>query len=91
MTTVPKDFKDYDDDDPNINFRKNRYVFWNILKKLRIEFMEEHAEFHTEDFIEWINEKFGIKVEMNPTGITDTYSITDEKKYTFFIIKYGYN
>lgn len=89
MVNVPKDFKDYDDDDPYIESRKNRYMFWDTLKQLRVEFMETHDEFHAEDFIEWINEKFGIKVQMNATGITDTYAITDEKKYIFFKLKYG--
>lgn len=89
MVSVPKDFKDYDDNDPNFEFLKNRYKFWDKLKQLRIEFMETHDEFHAEDFVEWINEKFGIKVEMNATGITDTYEITDEKKYIVFILKYG--
>ena len=40
MTTIPP-IQDYDDDDPEIDFRKKRWDFWAALKQIRIEYMED--------------------------------------------------
>ena len=32
MTKISKDFQDYDNDDPQIDHRKNRWNYWNSLK-----------------------------------------------------------
>jgi hypothetical protein len=89
MVKVPIDFQDYDDDDPNIERRTARWKFWDILKQLRTEYMKDNIEFHAEDFVEWIDDKFGIKLNMNATGITDEYIVTNEQKYIVFKLKYG--
>ena len=89
MVKVPKDFQDYDDDDPNLERRKARWEFWEVLKKLRVEYMKDHKEFHAEDYVDWIELTFGMRLNMNATGITDEYIITDEKKYIVFKLKYG--
>ena len=39
MATVPP-FQDYDDDDPEIEFRKKRWDYWSALKLVRKEYME---------------------------------------------------
>ena len=36
-----KPFQDYDDDDPEIEKRVNRYKFWQSLKEIRKEFVEK--------------------------------------------------
>lgn len=33
MSNIPKDFQDYDDDGPEMEFRKNRWNYWEALKK----------------------------------------------------------
>lgn len=89
MNSVSNIFQDYDDDDPDIEFRKARWDFWKVLKQLREEYMKDQAEFHTEDFVDWMRNHHGIALELNATGITDKYIITDEKKYIVFKLKYG--
>ena len=89
MVNVPKSFQDYDDDDPNIEQRKARWKFWEVLKTLRTEFLKEHDDFHAEEFVDWVRKTHGIALELNATGITDNYIIVDEKKYIIFKLKYG--
>ena len=36
-----KPFQDYDDDDPNIDRRKNRWNYWSALKVVRKEYLEK--------------------------------------------------
>lgn len=89
MVKVPKSFQDYDDDDPNIERRQARWDFWEVLKRLRVEYMKDQAEFHAEDFVDYVRNTHGLALELNATGITDNYIITDEKKYIVFKLKYG--
>ena len=88
MVNVPKDFQDYDDDDPDFKKRKERYEFWQTLKKLRKEFTEDGRNFDADEFIVWIEEKYGFKLILNETGITDDYTISDEQKYIIFKLRY---
>ena len=89
MVKVPRDFQDYDDDDPQKEFRQARWDFWKTLKILREDYLKEQPEFHAEDFVEWVRSTYGFALELNATGITDNYIITDEKKYIVFKLKYG--
>ncbi len=88
MVKVPKDFQDYDDEDPNLKKREARWDFWETLKKLRKEFTEDGTNFDADEFIAWVDQKYGLKLVLNFTGITDEYTITDEQKYIFFRLKY---
>jgi hypothetical protein len=92
MVNVPKDFKDYDEDDPEITFRKNRQKYWESLTQLRKEFLEIVTdEFRdAEDFYKWVEDTQGFKVKLNEEGfISDNYEIVDEQKYIVYILKYG--
>lgn len=88
MVNVPKDFQDYDDEDPNVKKRQARWDFWNVLKKLRKEYTEDGTNFDADEFIAWVEDKYGLKLILNFTGITDDYTITDEQKYIIFRLKY---
>ena len=88
MSTVSKDFQDYDDDDPQIHFRKNRWKYWNLLKLVRTEFMEVRKEFDAYDFESYIQNKYGIKMNMIDGNITDGYEIVDEQKYLIFLLRF---
>lgn len=85
-------FKDYDDDDPDIEFRKNRWDYWNILRKVREEFLEQSKflELVTEldSFASYVEKTYGIKINIVDEKITDKFEIVDEKLYTFFILKH---
>lgn len=89
MTTI-KPFQDYDDDDPNIEQRKKRWDYWAALKLVRKEYMDDakNGEFDAFDFEDYIEEKYGIKMNIVDGNITDGYKIMDEKKYIVFLLKF---
>ena len=89
---IPKDFQDYDDDGPEMEFRKKRWDYWEALKKVRKEYMEDVAglngQFDAFDFEDYIEENYGIKMNIVNGNITDGYQVMDEKKYIIFLLKY---
>jgi len=89
MATIPP-FQDYDDDDPEIDFRKKRWDYWAALKVIRKEYMQDKAsgEFDAYDFEDYIEANYGIKMNIVDGNITDGYKIMDEKKYIIFLLKY---
>jgi hypothetical protein len=58
------------------------------LKKLRKEFTEDGRNFDADEFIFWIEEKYGFKLILNDTGITDNYTVSDKEKYLIFRLRY---
>ena len=87
---IPKDFQDYDDDGPEMEFRKKRWDYWSALKQIRKEYMQDTAtvEFDAFDFEDYIEENYGIKMNIVDGNITDGYKVMDEKKYLIFLLKY---
>jgi hypothetical protein len=88
MATIPK-FQDYDDDDPALQQRKNRWHYWNALKKVRSEFMENKTNFDAYEFEDYIQTKYGVKMNIVNGNITDGYEVVDEKLYLVFLLKWG--
>ena len=88
MVNVPKSFQDYDDDDPEFEKRQARWDYYETLKKLRKEFTEDGRNFDADEFIVWIEEKYGFKLILNDTGITDNYNVSDKEKYLIFRLRY---
>jgi len=87
MATIPK-IQDYDDDDPNIDQRKNRWNYWEALKKVRKEYMAQNKEFDAYDFEDYLLGQYGLKMNIVNGNITDGYAIVDEKKYLIFLLKF---
>ena len=89
MTTIPP-FKDYDDDDPNLDFRKRRWDYWAALKLVRREYQEQnkYTEFDAYDFEDYLTGQYGLKMNIVNGNITDGYEIVDEKKYLIFLLKF---
>ncbi len=89
---ISKDFQDYDDDGPEMEFRKKRWDYWAALKQIRKEYMEDVAQldgqFDAYDFEDYIEANHGIKMNIVDGNITDGYRIMDEKKYLIFLLKY---
>ena len=83
-----KPFQDYDDDDPEIEKRVNRYKFWQSLKEIRKEFVEKNGTFDIEDFDKFLQETYGLKLLTIDGNITDGFDIIDEKLYTIYLLKY---
>jgi hypothetical protein len=88
VSNISKDFQDYDDDDPQIHFRKNRWKYWNLLKLVRVEFMANRKEFDGYDFEMYLKDKYGIKMNMLDGNISDGYEIVDEQKYLIFLLRF---
>jgi hypothetical protein len=87
MATIPQ-IQDYDDDDPNIEQRRNRWNYWEALKKVRKEYMEQNKEFDAYDFEDYLTGQYGLKMNLVNGNITDGYEIVDEKKYLIFLLKF---
>jgi hypothetical protein len=94
---VSIEFDDYDPQDPDIEFRKNRWNYWNVLKNVRAEYLETFEQgarllqtlnFNYPDFSEYVETRYGIKMHIVDGSITDKYDIVDEKLYTFFMLKH---
>jgi len=90
MVNVPKNFQDYDDDDPDYNRRDRRLHYWNVLKNLKAEFTEETGSTKSEEYVDWLEIKYGFKPKINYEGyLTDDYEIIDEQKYLIYVLKHG--
>ena len=87
MATIPQ-IQDYDDDDPLIKQRKNRWNYWEALKKVRKEYMAQNSEFDAYDFEDYLIGQYGIRMHIVNGNITDGYEIVDEKKYLIFLLKF---
>ena len=87
MASIPH-IQDYDDDDPLIKQRKNRWNYWEALKKVRKEYMAQNKEFDAYDFEDYIIGQYGIRMNIVNGNITDGYEIVDEKKYLIFLLKF---
>ena len=87
MATIPQ-IQDYDDDDPEIDRRKNRWNYWEALKKVRKEYMSQNNEFDAYDFEDYLTGQYGLKMNIVDGNITDGYEIVDEKKYLIFLLKF---
>ena len=87
MASIPQ-IQDYDDDDPEIDKRRNRWNYWEALKKVRKEYMEQNHEFDAYDFEDYLIGQYGLKMNIVNGNITDGYEIVDEKKYLIFLLKF---
>ena len=87
LATIPK-IQDYDDDDPLIEQRRNRWNYWEALKQVRKEFMAQNKEFDAYDFEDYLIGQYGVKMNIVNGNITDGYEIVDEKKYLIFLLKF---
>ena len=86
-------FTDYDENDPDIEFRKKRWDYWGMLKKIREEYIaqsiDQQVPFSVIDFGNYVDQKYGIKINIVDDRITDKFEIVDEKLYTYFLLKHG--
>jgi hypothetical protein len=87
MASIPK-IQDFEDDDPNIDQRRNRWNYWEALKKVRKEYMEQNREFDAYDFEDYLIGQYGLRMNIVNGNITDGYEIVDEKKYLIFLLKF---
>jgi hypothetical protein len=82
--------------DNNVN--QSRLLYWQRLRLARQEYVDEtglaHFGIHTSSavetdaFTEWMDNKYGIRLEFVDGNISGAYTITDEKKMMMFLLKY---
>ena len=86
-------FDDYDENDPDIEFRKKRWDYWDILKKVHQEYMTDlkdlQISFDASEFEKYVEKTYGLKMQIVDNRITDKFEIVDQKLYTYFLLKHG--
>ena len=89
---------DLDPKDPDREYRKHRWQYWNTLKNIRSEYMKivEHKRvvYESSEFLKYIEKTYGFRpivthYELDGDMITDKYEIVDERLYTYFLLKWG--
>lgn len=63
----------------------DRNNYWKILFTLRQEYINEKVDM---SFADWVEKTHGFSIIFRDGMIAEGYDITDEAKYTFFILKY---
>ena len=87
MVNVSRDIQDWDNDDPDAVFHRNRWDFWDSIVKAGTEYKAENIL--KPGFWDWLEVTYGIRATFNAEGmVTDKYRVMDEKKYTMFLLKF---
>lgn len=82
----------------DVKVKERRDQYWKMLYAARSDFMkltdQAANEFNDGDqgaFYYYLQRQYGLKMELIDGKITANYVITDEKKYTMFLLKYASN
>jgi len=67
--------------------RLEKYKYWGILKDIKKEFDSQHKG-DLNLFRRYMKEHFGLLIDIENGNIGPTYRVTDDGKYTLFILKY---
>ena len=93
MKIPMKNFDDYDENDPDIEFRKNRWNYWDMVKKVHQEYIADFEDlqipFDADEFEKYVEKTYGLRMSIIDGQITDKFDIVDEKLYTYFLLKHG--
>ena len=76
--------------------KQAQLMYWKRLRNARTEYaveagvdaLERVSIDNNEGFYYWLQRKYGIKLEFIDGNISGAYQITDQKKYTFFLLKH---
>jgi hypothetical protein len=71
--------------------REKRDQYWLMLRRANEDFHQQGFTDGIGDgvFAHYLKQRYGIAIELINGKITSNYYITDEKKYTIFLLKYG--
>jgi hypothetical protein len=71
--------------------REKRDQYWLMLRRANKDFHQQGFTDGIGDgvFAHYLKQRYGIAIELINGKITSNYYITDEKKYTIFLLKYG--
>jgi hypothetical protein len=71
--------------------RSGDWVFWRNMRKMKSLYKEDcsQSEYEVFEFSQWLEVNFGIKIDFDSGGnVLRDYTITDEKKYLLYVLKY---
>jgi hypothetical protein len=72
--------------------RKKRDEYWARLAKVKDEYLENvdasQGQFSRNEFVDYIERNYGIKIKITDGFIGDTFDIVDETLYMLFILKW---
>lgn len=73
--------------------RRKRDQHWLRMQRARLEWMKLTGSENgiiTEEFWDWLADSYGVVPDRDDYGsIKEGYTITDEKLYTLFLLKFG--
>jgi hypothetical protein len=76
-------------------YKKKRNHYWSMLRSARQDFIvltdQAALEYEMGDdaFYYYLEQNYGLRVELIDGKIAGDYHIVDEKKYLLFLLKYG--
>ena len=75
--------------------KSKRYRYWSMLRSARTEYFSlvgqaaEYEGWSEGGFNYYLKQQYGLQVTMIDGKIAGEYAVIDEKKYLFFLIKFG--
>lgn len=76
--------------------REKRDRYWQMLYAARADFMkmmnesdDQHQSTDPGALFYYLQQNYGLKIELIDGKITSNYTIVDEKKYSMFLLKYA--
>lgn len=87
---VEKSFREWEEDR-----KRNRNKYWAMLRKANADYLKltEQASIEYElgqgAFYYYLQQNYGLKVELIDGKIAGDYHVVDEQKYLLFVLKYG--
>ena len=75
--------------------RKKRDRYWSMLRRAKLDYLQltdqESTEYDILDgaFYYYLQQNFGLQIELIDGNIAGEYNIVNEKKYLLFLLKYG--
>lgn len=75
------------------NLRREKYQYWSRLKRAYTDF-ERSPEYpgkqpDQEGFVDWLEDKYGLRIELSQGMWTPYYTVTDSRKFLLFSLAYS--
>ena len=72
--------------------RKKRDEYWALIEKVKDEYLKNvpalQGEFSPDNFIDYVERNYGIKINIVDGFLTGKFDIVDDKLYILFILKW---
>jgi hypothetical protein len=84
-----KDFFSHVVDQYPDELRVAKYGYWQKLRRAHQDYDQESKDQSVDGFCRWMQDRWGLAIEIVDGGYSPYYNIVDEHKYLLFKIKYG--